>query len=312
MADVIYVSPTQVTVTVAPTPVVFTTNPITQTVAAGAPGLPEGGSLNQVMQKLSGTDYHVGWTSSPTLLSVKFDTVTPPVVGVGEMGWNISEGTVDLGLVGGNVTLQVGQEEVVRILNRTGLTMTDLQVVRITGAQGNRLTAALAQANNETNSATSLAVVTEHILNNQQGFATRGGLVNNVDTSAFPEGAALWLSPTVAGGVTATKPVAPDHLVLVGWCVRQHATVGKIYVHIQNGYELDELHNVLVTAPIADDTILYDPVLQIWKNAPVRISSAVPASATATGTAGTVAYDAAFVYVCVATNTWRRVGLSIW
>ena len=40
--------------------------------------------------------------------------------------------------------------------------------------------------------------------------------------------------------------------------------------------------------------------------------SAVPASATATGTAGQIAYDAEFLYTCVTTNTWRRTALSTW
>ena len=37
-----------------------------------------------------------------------------------------------------------------------------------------------------------------------------------------------------------------------------------------------------------------------------------PASATASGTAGQIAYDADFFYVCVATNTWKRAALSSW
>lgn len=37
-----------------------------------------------------------------------------------------------------------------------------------------------------------------------------------------------------------------------------------------------------------------------------------PASATATGTIGQTAYDTNYFYVCVATNTWKRVALSTW
>lgn len=40
--------------------------------------------------------------------------------------------------------------------------------------------------------------------------------------------------------------------------------------------------------------------------------STVPTSATAAGTKGQVAADASFLYVCVATNTWRRVALATW
>jgi len=40
--------------------------------------------------------------------------------------------------------------------------------------------------------------------------------------------------------------------------------------------------------------------------------SSVPASATATGTAGQIAYDASYQYICVATNTWVRATLEGW
>ena len=40
--------------------------------------------------------------------------------------------------------------------------------------------------------------------------------------------------------------------------------------------------------------------------------AAVPASATASGVAGARAYDASWLYICVATNTWRRVALASW
>jgi len=37
-----------------------------------------------------------------------------------------------------------------------------------------------------------------------------------------------------------------------------------------------------------------------------------PASATATGTAGTVVWDASYIYVCTATNTWKRAAITTW
>jgi len=37
-----------------------------------------------------------------------------------------------------------------------------------------------------------------------------------------------------------------------------------------------------------------------------------PASATAAGTTGEIAWDADYVYVCTATNTWKRVAISTW
>ena len=42
------------------------------------------------------------------------------------------------------------------------------------------------------------------------------------------------------------------------------------------------------------------------------ITSSVPATATSVGTAGTLAYDSSYLYVCVATNTWKRVAIATW
>lgn len=45
----------------------------------------------------------------------------------------------------------------------------------------------------------------------------------------------------------------------------------------------------------------------------IRIAATqTPASASATGTAGTVCWDASYVYVCTATNTWKRVAIATW
>jgi hypothetical protein len=41
-------------------------------------------------------------------------------------------------------------------------------------------------------------------------------------------------------------------------------------------------------------------------------TSSTPASATATGTTGDIKWDADFIYVCTATNTWKRAALSTW
>lgn len=41
-------------------------------------------------------------------------------------------------------------------------------------------------------------------------------------------------------------------------------------------------------------------------------AASVPASATASGTAGQVAYDADYIYVCVAADTWKRAALMTW
>ena len=45
----------------------------------------------------------------------------------------------------------------------------------------------------------------------------------------------------------------------------------------------------------------------------VRIDTAkTPSSATATGTTGQIAWDADYVYVCTATDTWKRSAITTW
>ena len=197
---------------------------------------------------------------------VTFDTGITPVPAEGRLTWDSDNGTLQVGLSGGAVNLQIGQEEVLRIHNNTGSTLTDGQVVYINGSSGNRPTVALASASSESTSSVTMGVVTEAILNGAEGFVTTSGLVNGLDTSAFSAGAAIWLS-TTAGTFTATKPSAPNHGVLIGFVIRSHATIGSILVKIQNGSELSELHDVSITTPQNNQLLIYNSSSGVWINA---------------------------------------------
>jgi hypothetical protein len=185
---------------------------------------------------------------------------------VARLVWNDTDGTLNLGLKGGNVVLQIGQEEVLRVLNTTGATLTSGQAVYITGASGQRPTVALAQANSEMSSSKVLGIVTESIANNAQGFVTTAGLVRDINTVALTEGAVVYVSASVAGGLTTTRPTQPNHSVMVGYCVRSHSTQGMIYTMVQNGYELDELHDVLITSLANNNMLRYDSASSVWRN----------------------------------------------
>ena len=87
-----------------------------------------------------------------------------------------------------------------------------------------------------------------------------------MDTSAFAEGAQLYLSPTIAGTYTTTKPSAPNHLVYIGKITRSHPTQGQIEVQIQNGFELQELHNVAINGVSNNQLLSYDSSTSLWKN----------------------------------------------
>lgn len=199
---------------------------------------------------------------------VQFDITNPAkTLGVGEMRWNNTDGTLEFVLKGGNVTLQIGQEQVTLVKAADNNGLTEGKVVYIAGSDGSNKTATYAQANAELSSTTTFGVMTETASGGKKGFCTTFGMVRDIDTSALTEGAVIWLSPSVAGGMTTTKPVAPNHLVQIGYCVRSHAVNGMLFVSVKNGYELDELHNVKITDPQDGQVLKYQASTGLWINA---------------------------------------------
>lgn len=207
--------------------------------------------------------------------NLEFDlTPTNTPTTVGSMYWNDPDGTADLILKGGNVTLQIGQETVARVVNKTATNITLLeanyQAVRVTGAQGQRPKVDLAQADNDLDSASTLGLVTETILINQEGFITTSGQVREINTTGslqgetWLDGDILYLSGTVAGRITNIKPIAPIHTVIIGFVEYAHAIHGKIFVKVNNGYELEELHNVSAIAPNNNEVLVYDTSSPLW------------------------------------------------
>jgi hypothetical protein len=150
-----------------------------------------------------------------------------------------------------------------------------MSVVYLDGPQGNLPKMILAQANNEANSALTYGITQSAIGNMNSGIIVEAGRLENLDTNiaGWNEGDILYLSPTTPGGITATRPLAPDQLVFVGVLVRKHPTQGVIQVKVQNGYELDELHNVQILTTPADGAVLaYDSVSDLWKPSTTKLT----------------------------------------
>lgn len=251
---------------------------LTQTDISGTANAP----TNTNITSMTGV---TGGISSPDF--VQFDTTVSPVEAVAKLQWDDGNGTLQLGLKGGNVNLQVGQEIVALCYNDSGVALTDGQIVYISGAQGNRVAVKLALATTDGTSAGTLGMVTESIPIGGEGFITIMGVVNKLNTTGLTQGAILYLSPTVAGAYTATKPTAPQHTVTIGYVERVDSVVGSIYIKVDNGYELDELHNVLITTPTGGQLLAYDQTNAVWKN--INLTDGTAISITeATGGAVTI------------------------
>jgi hypothetical protein len=124
--------------------------------------------------------------------------------------------------------LNVGYESWFTCLNNTGSTIPNGSVVYISGASGGVPTIALAQANAAATTV-AIGIATEAILNGTTGKVTQTGLVNGVNTSALTAGA-VYVSSTVAGGLTNTAPLSPNYRMRVGFVGVINATTGTILV----------------------------------------------------------------------------------
>jgi hypothetical protein len=205
-----------------------------------------------------------------------FDTTDGHTVVEGELAWNDTAGTLDLGLKGGNTISNLGQHLHARIVNKVTpnqtLTKAGYKAVRVSGAQGQRLAVELAQGNNDANSADTIGLVCETIATNQEGFIVCVGQITEINTTGslqgetWADGDVLYLSPTTAGQITKVKPSGSGHIVIIGYVEYSHAIHGKIYVKVMNGWELDELHDVSITSAANNDALIYETSTALWKN----------------------------------------------
>ena len=153
-----------------------------------------------------------------------------------------------------------------QIRNETGATLTKGTAVYISGASGNKAVVSKAIATGDTTSAQTFGLIQADIPNNQNGFVVVAGDLAGLDTSAFTEGAQLYLSSTTAGALTMVKQYAPNHLVYIGIVTRVHANQGSMEVAIQNGYEMDELHNVSAQTPTNRDGLFWNSSSNLWES----------------------------------------------
>jgi hypothetical protein len=189
----------------------------------------------------------------------------------------------------------------VTVRNATGATLAKGTIVYISGANGNNVQVTPAIATSDATSARTLGWLSQSIANNGSGLCMVEGYLEGLNTQSFNAGDQLYLSGTVAGGFTATKPQAPIHLVYVGVVTKKSAGDGHVFVKVQNGYELNEIHDVQITSIANNDVIKYDSATSLWKNvnqstlsvgtAVYAVNSGTAVYSTTSGTALTITGD---------------------
>jgi hypothetical protein len=160
------------------------------------------------------------------------------------------------------------------VVNKTGdnLLATGYKVLKVQDAQGQRLAVDYALADSNGNSVDTIGVVSENISNNQTGKIIVIGEITGLNTTgslqgeSWNDGDVLYLSSTTPGNLTKVQPIAPNHLVVIGYVVYAHANQGKIYCKVQNGWEIGELHDVYAPSPTHNDGIFWSSGTTRYEN----------------------------------------------
>jgi hypothetical protein len=141
------------------------------------------------------------------------------------------------------------------------------QAVYVTGADGTNVLVSKASNTSDATSSKTLGLLYQNLTTNGQGFVIIQGRLSGLNTIGATAGDPVWLGTN--GNLlygTANKPVAPAHMVYIGVVTRVNSNNGEIFVNVQNGFELEELHNVLITDSINNQVIAYDSTTRLWKN----------------------------------------------
>lgn len=190
--------------------------------------------------------------ANPVVDSVRFRTDAGVEVTEGQLAWNATDNTLDLGHLNG-VTQQLGQETLVRVRNVTDSTIENGTPVYISGRQGNRPTIAPALGDVHDTSVV-LGLVTEDIAHNSDGFVTTFGYVRQIKTNysgtgnwgtTWQAGDNLYASKTIEGQLTNVEPDAPHHSDIIGQVGIVGAQgIGSIFVNIRHHSTLAELSDI--------------------------------------------------------------------
>jgi len=225
------------------------------------------GALTEVELKLGQLDFAI--TGIPT-----------DALGVGELRYNDTTGALDLGLKGGHV-LKIGGALLKRVRNDNGTNLKVGQVVYVSGAVGNSglLLVKKADYTGETTSSKTFGIVGTAMdtTGNKDGYVYLYGLLQGINLTdgdiageTFVEGdvgKALWLG--ASGKLLKAIPTGDaQHSVFVGYLEswQGNGSNCSIYVKVQNGYELGELHDVRLASKVNGDVLVWDSARGVWKN----------------------------------------------
>ena len=207
-----------------------------------------------------------------TATTIDFDINYTGSTAEGRLSWNGEDGTLDLGMGGGNVTQQIGQEIYYRVKNQSGATISNGRVIRNAGAVGasGKILGEYMIADGTYPFAKTLGIATEDIANGDDGFVTEFGVVRGIDTTgslygeSWSDGDVLYVSPTIPGGLTAVEPNEPNQVLEMGVVLNADIN-GSIFVDRHLSTKLGDISDVQTTGATNGDLIIYNSATTVWE-----------------------------------------------
>ena len=220
-----------------------------------AEGLPPGGTAGQLLAKESDTNYDVTWVDQAPAAS--YTSVLKHTVKAGE---NLIKG----------------------------------QAVYVSSADGTNMVVSKASNTTEATSSKTMGLIAQNLSTNGKGFVITEGLLDGLNTGSTVAGAPVWLG--VDGNLIyglVGKPYAPAHLVFIGIVTRANNSNGEIFVKVQNGFELDELHDVDLKSILPTDgqVLQFEGATGLWKNKTLATGLTVGATPISSGSDGRVLFQ---------------------
>lgn len=256
------------------------------------------GSLN-IDGGISNADYIIFDTTPENLPTTR-----------GTVSWNEADWTLDL--IQNGTTLQLGQEIQYNVTNNSGQSIPNGSTVMINGSSGasGNILAELMDGSVNDNGNLFLGIATEPIPNGANGKVTSFGKVRGIKTdytgtgdwgTTWNLGDTLYINPSVIGGITNVEPVFPAIAIPVGFVLNQKSN-GTIHVRVSNINKHDFIQ-------VNENSIVLG---NLTMSGSLIIETTPPTSSSESGILGEIRTDENYIYVCTATNTWKRSPLTAW
>jgi hypothetical protein len=212
-----------------PTSRTITINGVTYDLTANRSwsALPVGGTAGQLLAKVDGTDYNAQWINEAPAASY---------------------------------TSQVKHQV------KASQAITKGQAVYVSSADGTNMIVSKASNATEGTSSKTMGLLESTVSTNGFTNVIAEGLLSGLNTNGATAGDPVWLGTDgnlIYGLVN--KPSAPAHLVFIGVVTRVNANNGEIFVKVQNGFEMNELHDYVESGVQNNFVISYESSTDLYK-----------------------------------------------